>query len=89
MMKALGQNGLSALISRLKQWVNDTFIKQTDTEQTTVLSIDSTPTKDSNNLVTSGGVKAAIDASATALTAEAWTFTLTDGSTVTKQVVIK
>ena len=36
---------------------NSTFLNKTDVEQTTVLSIDSTPTANSNNLVTSGGVE--------------------------------
>ena len=56
-MKILSQNGLTELISKIKTWGNSTFLNKTEVEQTTVLSIDSTPTANSNNLVTSGGVE--------------------------------
>lgn len=52
-------------------------------EDTDALGIDTTVTQNSSNLITSGAVAAYI-----AGKAETWTFTLTDGSTVTKQVVV-
>ena len=52
-------------------------------ENTDALGIDTTVTKNSGNLITSGAVAAYI-----AGKAETWTFTLADGSTVTKQVVV-
>ncbi len=52
-------------------------------ENTDALGIDTTVTQNSGNLITSGAVAAYI-----AGKAETWTFTLADGSTVTKQVVV-
>ena len=52
-------------------------------EDTDALGIDTTVTQNSGNLITSGAVAAYI-----AGKAETWTFTLADGSTVTKQVVV-
>ena len=52
-------------------------------EDTDALGIDTAVTQNSGNLITSGAVAAYI-----AGKAETWTFTLADGSTVTKQVVV-
>ena len=55
-MKVLQTNGLKALMSSILS----RFIKKTDTVEVTTLAIDNTPTQNSTNLVTSGGVYAVI-----------------------------
>ena len=57
MSKYLDGTGLSYLWGKIKA----TFIKKSDTTAVTSLGIDSTPTANSSNLVTSGGVKSALD----------------------------
>ena len=50
--------GLGHLIEKLKA----AFVLQSDTQTVSTIDIDSTPTANSNNLVTSGGVKSYVDA---------------------------
>lgn len=52
----LDSTGLTYLVGKIK----DTFVAKTDTTTVTPISIDSTPTANSNNLVLSGGVYTAI-----------------------------
>ena len=61
-----------------------------DIIEATSVEIDSTPTDNSINLVTSGGVKAYVDThvNASNVTHETWTFTLDDDTTVTKAVCL-
>lgn len=58
MSKFLDEIGLGHLIEKIKQ----TFIRWEDTSAATTIDIDTTPTANSDNLVTSGGVKNALDA---------------------------
>ena len=53
----LDGTGLGRLLEKIKA----TFIKKSDSVTATTISIDSAPTSNSTNLVTSGGVKTAID----------------------------
>ena len=57
MSSFLDGTGLGHLIEKIKA----TFIAKTDTTIATSIGIDSTPTTNSTNLVTSGGVKSALD----------------------------
>lgn len=57
MASFLDGTGLGHLIEKIKA----TFIAKTDTTIATSIGIDSTPTTNSTNLVTSGGVKSALD----------------------------
>lgn len=57
MAKYLNDIGLAYLWQKIKA----TFIKKSDTTTATSIGIDSTPTANSSNLVTSGGVKSALD----------------------------
>ena len=57
MSSFLDGTGLGHLIEKIKA----AFIAKTDTTIATSIDIDSTPTADSTNLVTSGGVKSALD----------------------------
>ena len=57
MGKYLDLIGLGYLIEKIQA----TFIKKTDTIPATSLAIDTTPTTSSNHLITSGGVKVALD----------------------------
>ena len=57
MSSFLDGTGLGHLIEKIKA----TFIAKTDTTVATSIGIDSTPTTNSTNLVTSGGVKSALD----------------------------
>lgn len=97
-MKFLAQIGVTELISKVKAWVTNNFLNREevwdsqviDTTYATMVEttdvqkqeVDTTVTQGSSNLITSGAVY-------TALTTEEWTFTLADGSTVTKNVVVK
>ena len=56
MSSFLDSTGLSHLIEKIKA----AFVSKADTTPATTISIDSTPTANSTNLVTSGGVKAAL-----------------------------
>ena len=56
MSKFLGSTGLAELIAKIKA----TFWKKADVVEADVLDIDTTPTANSNNLVTSGGVYSAL-----------------------------
>lgn len=58
MAKKVTETSLPTLLQKIAAY----FIKQSDTITATSVDIDSTPTASSNNLVTSGGVKAALDA---------------------------
>ena len=53
----IGENRLAELLTKIK----NAFVQKADTVEADTISIDSTPTANSTNLVTSGGVKAAID----------------------------
>lgn len=57
MSSYLNETGLAYLWQKIKA----TFIKKSDTTPATSIGIDSTPTANSSNLVTSGGVKSALD----------------------------
>lgn len=57
MASFLDGTGLGHLIEKIKA----TFIAKTDTTIATSIGIDSTPTTNSTNLVTSGGIKSALD----------------------------
>ena len=57
MASFLDGTGLGHLIEKIKA----AFIAKTDTTIATSIGIDSTPTTNSTNLVTSGGVKSALD----------------------------
>lgn len=56
MAKFLDGTGLSDIITKIK----NAFVAKADTTAVTSIGIDSTPTANSTNLVTSGGVKNAI-----------------------------
>lgn len=56
MSSFLDSTGLTNLLGKIKT----AFVAKADTTTATTISIDSTPTANSTNLVTSGGVKAAI-----------------------------
>ena len=64
MSSFLDSTGLSHLIEKIKA----AFVSKADTTPATTISIDSTPTANSTNLVTSGGVKAAIPTKVSDLT---------------------
>lgn len=57
MSSYLNETGLAYLWQKIKA----TFVKKSDTTPATSIGIDSTPTANSTNLVTSGGVKSALD----------------------------
>lgn len=57
MSSYLNGTGLAYLWQKIKA----NFIKKSDTTPATSIGIDSTPTANSSNLVTSGGVKSALD----------------------------
>lgn len=56
-MGFLDNTGLGHLISKIK----GTFFAKTDAVEAVEVEVDSTPTADSDHLVTSGGVKAYVD----------------------------
>lgn len=58
MSKALDGTGLGQVID----WISTRVFKKSEAVTVQTLSIDSTPTQNSSNLVTSGGVKTAVDA---------------------------
>jgi len=64
-MKVLTQTGLTELITKIKAWGNAVFLKRAEVEQATTIDIDTVPTTDSSNLITSGGVKTALDGKGT------------------------
>ena len=51
-MKRLGENNLAMIAARVKA----DYIPKSNTVQAQALSVDTTPTEDSDNLITSGGV---------------------------------
>ena len=61
MGKAIGESGLQALIAKIKAWGAVMFLAKSDVEQVGVIGVDTVPTANSGNLITSGGVRAAID----------------------------
>lgn len=62
-MKVLSDAGLSKLI----QLIKSSFISKTDVETVSELEIDTAPTLDSSNLVTSGGVYTALSGKASSV----------------------
>lgn len=64
MSSFLDSTGLTHLLGKIKA----AFVAKADTTAATTISIDSTPTANSTNLVTSGGVKAAIPTKVSDLT---------------------
>ena len=61
MGKAIGESGLQALIAKIKAWGSAAFLAKSDVEEVSVIGVDTVPTAISGNLITSGGVRAAID----------------------------
>ena len=57
MSKFLDGTGITDLLNKIK----NAFVAKADTAAATGIDVDSTPTANSTNLVTSGGVKAALD----------------------------
>ena len=57
MAKFLDGTGLTDLLNKIK----NAFVAKADTTAVTGVSVDSAPTANSSNLVTSGGVKTALD----------------------------
>lgn len=55
-MKLLTTNGLTKLI----QLIKSTFLPKTDVVEVSEVNVDNTPTQNSSNLVTSGGVYGAL-----------------------------
>ena len=61
MGKAIGEVGLQALIAKIKAWGAAAFLAKSDVEEVSVIGVDTVPVAGSGNLITSGGVRAAID----------------------------
>ena len=61
MGKAIGESGLQALIAKIKAWGSAAFLAKSDVEEVSVIGVDTGPVEGSGNLITSGGVRAAID----------------------------
>lgn len=61
MGKAIGEAGLSALIAKIKAWGAAMFLAKSDVEEVSVIAVDTVPVAGSGNLITSGGVRAALD----------------------------
>lgn len=87
--KIIRNTKLDTFLSKLATKLTAIFWRKAETTQ---VSIDSTPTANSTNLVNSGGVYAALADRYTkaelAAMAETWTFTLDDDSTVTKKIIV-
>lgn len=62
--KTFNDTGMGRIIA----WISAHVFKRSEAVQTQVVGIDSTPTADSSNLVTSGGVYNAISSSVESLT---------------------
>lgn len=56
-MKTLNDSGLKKIFNLIK----DNFFNKNDAQEVLSIDVDTTPTNDSDNLVTSGGVKSALD----------------------------
>lgn len=61
MGKAIGESGLQALIAKIKAWGSAAFLAKSDVEEVSVIGVDTVPVEGSGNLITSGGVRAALD----------------------------